>query len=109
EEKRLGMGKVAANNADFSVVTSDNPKLNDAEQILKEISEAVESNNGRYTAIMDREEAINYADNIAEKDDVILIAGKGNETTQIIGTAEIPVNEKEIALKAVNKKVEVKS
>lgn len=109
EEKRLGMGKVAANNADFSVVTSDNPKLNDAEQILKEISEAVESNNGRYTAIMDREEAINYAVNIAEKDDVILIAGKGHETTQIIGTEEIPFNEKEIALKAINKKLEVKN
>src|SRR5699024_8461167 len=109
EEKRLGMSQVQDYNSDFSVVTSDNPKLNDAEQILKEISEAVESNNGRYTAIMDREEAINYAVNIAEKDDVILIAGKGHETTQIIGTEEIPFNEKEIALKAINKKLEVKN
>lgn len=109
EGKRLGMGKVAAENADFSVITSDNPKLNDAGQILKEISEAVESNNGRYTAIMDRKEAIEYAVDMAEQDDVILIAGKGHETTQIIGTEEIPFNEKEIVLAAIDKKIEVKN
>lgn len=104
ENKRQGMGEVAAKYADFSVVTSDNPKLNDPEKILQEVSAAVQKYGGNYTAMMDRKEAIEYAVQIAEKDDVILIAGKGHETTQIVGTKEIPFNEKEIVLHAMDKR-----
>src|SRR5699024_8779571 len=95
EDKRLGMGEVAAKYADFSVVTSDNPKLNDPEKILQQVSAAVERHDGSYEAIMDRKEAIEYAVQMSKKGDMILIAGKGHETTQIIGTEAIPFNEKE--------------
>ena len=104
KHKRIGMGKVAAHYADFSVVTSDNPKMNDAEQILQEISVAVEKYDGNYKAILDRKDAIDYAVQMAEENDVILIAGKGHETSQIIGTEAIPFSEKEIVLEAINRK-----
>lgn len=103
-KKRLGMGKVAAKHADLSVVTSDNPKQNDPEKILQEVSAAVKSNDGHYKAILDRKEAIEYAIEISGKHDMILIAGKGHETTQVIGTEEIPFNEKEIILEAIEKR-----
>src|SRR5699024_2126148 len=106
ENKRLGMGKVAAKHADFSVVTSDNPKLNDPRQILQEVSAAVKKNGGLYTTILDRKEAIEYAVQMSKKGDFILIAGKGHETTQVIGTKEIPFNEREIVLDAIHKKYE---
>lgn len=104
EDKRLGMGTIAAKYADFSIVTSDNPKLNDPEKILHEVSQAVQANNGSYKAILDRKKAIEYAIEISEKNDMILIAGKGHETTQVIGTKEIPFNEKEIVLDAIEKR-----
>lgn len=103
-DKRNGMGKVAAEYADYSIVTSDNPKLNDPDKILEEVSRAVEVNGGKYTAFMDREEAIKHAVSIARAGDVILIAGKGHENVQIIGKNKIPFNEKEIVYKAMSDK-----
>lgn len=94
--KREAMGKVAAGHADFCVVTSDNPKNQDPDAIIAEVSAAVESAGGRYRGIVDRREAIEFAIEMSEKDDVILIAGKGHETTQVIGKTEIPFNEAEI-------------
>lgn len=95
-EKRRAMAKVAANFADFSVITSDNPKMQDNNLIIREIIEGVEAYNGAYEAVVDRRDAIAFAIEISKKDDVILIAGKGHETTQIIGKTEIPFNEAEI-------------
>ncbi|MDQ6422216.1 UDP-N-acetylmuramoyl-L-alanyl-D-glutamate--2,6-diaminopimelate ligase [Paenibacillus sp. LHD-117] len=94
--KREAMGKVAAEHADFCVVTSDNPKNQDPDAIIAEVSAAVEAAGGKYRGIVDRREAIEFAIAMSEKDDVILIAGKGHETTQVIGKTEIPFNEAEI-------------
>lgn len=95
-EKRRAMGKVAAKYADFSIVTSDNPKDQDPNLILEEIVEAMEEDKGLYTVIVDRKEAIEYAIESSRKEDTILIAGKGHETSQVIGKEEIPFNETEI-------------
>jgi UDP-N-acetylmuramoyl-L-alanyl-D-glutamate--2,6-diaminopimelate ligase len=95
-EKRRAMAKVAAINADFAVVTSDNPKEQDNNLIIREIVEGIEAHNGQYEAIVDRRDAIAFAIEISRKDDVILIAGKGHETSQIVGKTEIPFNEAEI-------------
>ncbi|WP_339205952.1 UDP-N-acetylmuramoyl-L-alanyl-D-glutamate--2,6-diaminopimelate ligase [Paenibacillus sp. FSL K6-3182] len=95
-EKRRAMAKVAATFADFSVITSDNPKEQDNNLIIREIIEGVEAYNGAYEAVIDRRDAIAFAIDISRKDDVILIAGKGHETSQIIGKTEIPFNESEI-------------
>jgi UDP-N-acetylmuramoyl-L-alanyl-D-glutamate--2,6-diaminopimelate ligase len=95
-EKRRAMAKVAATFADFSVVTSDNPKMQDNTMIIREIVEGLEAYDGAYEAVVDRRDAIAFAIEISRKDDVILIAGKGHETSQIIGKTEIPFNEAEI-------------
>ncbi|MFZ3579259.1 UDP-N-acetylmuramoyl-L-alanyl-D-glutamate--2,6-diaminopimelate ligase [Virgibacillus sp. DJP39] len=104
KEKRIGMSRIASDFADFSVVTSDNPKKHDPVMIIDEISKAMDTFSGNYKAILKREAAIEYAIEMSDKDDTILIAGKGHETTQIIGDQEIPFNESEIALAALSKK-----
>ncbi|CAM4520581.1 UDP-N-acetylmuramoyl-L-alanyl-D-glutamate--2,6-diaminopimelate ligase [Paenibacillus endophyticus] len=95
-EKRRAMAKVAAACADFSVITSDNPKMQDNNLIIREIVEGMEACKGDYEAVVDRRDAIAFAINISQKGDVILIAGKGHETSQIIGKTEYPFNEAEI-------------
>lgn len=104
KEKRIGMSGAAAKFADFSVVTSDNPKNHDPVMIINQISDAMDNSNGNYKAILDRETAIQYAIETSGKDDTILLAGKGHETTQKIGHTEIPFNETKIALTALKKK-----
>lgn len=103
-DKRVGMGRVAAQNADFSIITSDNPKNHDQQFIIKEISEAMDRYNGNYKAILDRETAIQQAISMSNEQDVIIITGKGHETTQVIGNVNIPFNEKEIVLDALASK-----
>ena len=95
-DKRRSMGKVAARLADLSIVTSDNPKDQDPDAIITDIVAAMEEEGGSYKPIVDRKEAIEYALSVSAKDDIVLITGKGHETSQIIGTTEIPFNESEI-------------
>lgn len=95
-DKRSSMGKVAAEHADLSVVTSDNPKDQDPDAIIADIVASIEADGGTYKAIVDRKEAIEYALTISRKDDIVLITGKGHETSQVIGKTEIPFNEAEI-------------
>ncbi|MCM3397314.1 UDP-N-acetylmuramoyl-L-alanyl-D-glutamate--2,6-diaminopimelate ligase [Oceanobacillus profundus] len=104
-EKRQGMGRVAAEFADFSIVTLDNPKQHNPSIMINETTEAIIRNNGDFEAIPDREKAIQHAIRISKDNDMIVIAGKGHETTQIIGDTEIPFNEKEIILDALAEKV----
>lgn len=104
KEKRYGMGRVAAEYADFSIVTLDNPKNHNIEVIMKETTDAIKNNRGNYTAIEDREQAIQHAIEISKADDFILLAGKGHETTQVIGNKAIHFSEKEIVEKAMQEK-----
>ncbi|WIV13330.1 UDP-N-acetylmuramoyl-L-alanyl-D-glutamate--2,6-diaminopimelate ligase [Proteiniborus sp. MB09-C3] len=94
--KRYAMGKVAAKYSDIAVVTSDNPKDQDPNSIIKEIVESIKEHNGTYVSLVDRKEAIRYAIEISKKDDIIFVAGKGHETSQKIGKIEVPFNETEI-------------
>lgn len=109
--KRRGMGKTAARLADLSIVTSDNPKMQDPQAIIADVSAAIEEHGGQYVAIVDRAEAIRYAVDVCEPGDCILVAGKGHETTQIIGTEEIPFHEAEIIRErfAVKQRMNVRS
>ncbi|WP_397332751.1 UDP-N-acetylmuramoyl-L-alanyl-D-glutamate--2,6-diaminopimelate ligase [Paenibacillus sp. JSM ZJ436] len=95
-DKRRAMGRVAAQHADFSVITSDNPKDQDPDAIIADIAAAMQEHHGSFKGIVDRKEAIEYALALAEKDDIVLITGKGHETSQIIGTTEIPFHEAQI-------------
>lgn len=82
--KRPRMGRTAARLADRVVITSDNPRSEDPAQIAREIEEGVRSVGGKpYEVVLDRAEAIGCAIAAAKPGDVVLLAGKGHETTQI--------------------------
>lgn len=83
--KRPQMANIASTQADLAIFTSDNPRSEDPEEILKEMESGVKSENTRKTLkITDRKEAIKTALKLAEKGDILLIAGKGHETYQEI-------------------------
>ena len=84
QTKRKIMGEISASLADFTIITSDNPRYEEPMEIISQIEEGVRKKSKHYLMIEDREEAIKHALNIAVKGDVILIAGKGCEKYQEI-------------------------
>ena len=102
--KRPIMGKIAAENADFVIVTSDNPRTEDPMAIINEILPGVENEHTPYKVICDRVEAIGWAIDNAASGDVILLAGKGHEDYQIIGHEKHHMDEREIAAGFIEKR-----
>ncbi len=82
--KRPIMGRIAAKISDFVIITSDNPRFEDPYDIIMQIEKGVAEAGGRYVSVTDRELAIEYALNLIGDGDVLLVAGKGGETTQEI-------------------------
>jgi UDP-N-acetylmuramoyl-L-alanyl-D-glutamate--2,6-diaminopimelate ligase len=100
--KRPVMGEIATRLSDYVLVTSDNPRSEDPERIALDIEVGIRKHHrNNYQVIVDREQAIAQAIAMAEKDDIILIAGKGHETYQIIGDAKIHFNDVETAKKYI--------
>ncbi|WNB90490.1 UDP-N-acetylmuramoyl-L-alanyl-D-glutamate--2,6-diaminopimelate ligase [Bacillus sp. NEB1478] len=97
--KRPLMAGIAADLADKAIFTSDNPRTEDPIQILKEMEDGTDKNN--YVTIPDRKEAIEYAVERAKANDVILIAGKGHETYQIIGKDVLDFDDRVVAREAI--------
>lgn len=94
KSRRLEMGKASGKLADFSIITSDNPRFEDPLAIIEDIKEGINPTGGKYTVIPDRKEAIAYAINSAQSGDVILLAGKGHETYQEIKGVKYPMDER---------------
>lgn len=92
--KRPIMGRIAAEHADRVVVTSDNPRREDPEQIINDIVAAMPA--GSYDRILDREEAIAHALQMARPGDMVLLVGKGHETYQVEGTTYRHFDERDI-------------
>ena len=87
--RRAELGLVASRDADFCILTSDNPDSESPAAIIGEIASYFTAGTCPYVAIPDRREAIEYALTNAKKGDIILLAGKGHESYQIIcGTRE---------------------
>ncbi len=84
ETKREEMGKISGKYANFTVITTDNPRDEDPKKIMNEIEKGVKLSNGLLTKIENRKEAIKFAMRIAWKNDIVIIAGKGHETYQIL-------------------------
>ena len=82
--KRPIMGKIAAENSDFCIVTSDNPRYEDPYEIISEIEVGIKPLNKKYVTVTDRETATEYAINLLESGDILLVAGKGGEYYQEI-------------------------
>lgn len=94
--KRPVMGEISGKTADFTIITSDNPRTEEPEKIVKQIEEGITKTKGKYVAIVDRTEAIKHAIEIANKNDIIVLAGKGHETYQEIKGEKHPYDEREI-------------
>ncbi len=97
--KRPIMGEISGNIADFTVITSDNPRTEEPSEIVKEIEDGMKKTKGKYITIVDRIEAIKYAIDMANKNDIIVLAGKGHETYQEINGKKYPFDEREIIKK----------
>ena len=93
--KRPIMGEIGVKNADFSIITSDNPRTEDPMAIIEDIIKGVDPAMGAYTVIEDRRRAIRYAMDIGKKDDIIVLAGKGHETYQEINGHKYHLDERE--------------
>ena len=100
KSKRQQMGKIASELAHSIILTNDNPRNEQPENIIKDIMVGVKIENNTQV-ILDRKIAINTAITTLNEDEVLLIAGKGHETTQIIGSQVLPFSDIEIALDAL--------
>ncbi len=94
--KRPLMGKIAGQFADFCIVTSDNPRSEDPDAIIDMIVPGVKESGAEYVVIPDRYKAIEYALNMGRAGDVIVLAGKGHETYQVLNEGTIHFDEREI-------------
>ena len=101
--KRPIMGSIAARYADFVIVTSDNPRSEDPSEIIKDIMVGMDGTITPYKVIENRIDAIKYAIETAKKDDIIVLAGKGHETYQILSTGKIHLDEREVIAEALGK------
>lgn len=97
-DRREELGSVAAELADISIITSDNPANEAPEKIINEIYGAFGDEKEKAIRIVDREKAIEYAVKNSEAGDIILLAGKGHENYQMVGNEKIPFSE-ELLLK----------
>ena len=96
ETKRPQMGKAAADWSDFAVVTTDNPRTEEPEAIIADILPGFDGSATPYHVVVDRVEAIHWAMDHAETDDVIVLCGKGHETYQEVNHVKHHMDEREI-------------
>ncbi len=101
--KRPEMGRIAALLADEVVVTSDNPRSEEPEAILRDVRAGVEATGKTARYVADRREAIAEAFALARKGDVVLVAGKGHETSQLVGGRELPFDDRVVAKELLSK------
>ena len=94
--KRPIMGEISGRIADYTIITSDNPRTEEPEKIVKQIENGIKKTNGKYECIVDRREAIKKAIQMAGKRDLIVLAGKGHEPYQEINHTKYPFDEREI-------------
>ena len=93
--KRPIMGRIGVTESDFAIITSDNPRTEDPMAIIEDILKGVSEDMGPYIVVPERRNAIRYALDIAKKDDIIILAGKGHETYQEIGGVKYHLDERE--------------
>jgi UDP-N-acetylmuramoyl-L-alanyl-D-glutamate--2,6-diaminopimelate ligase len=102
-KKRPIMARTSLKYSDKSIFTSDNPRTEEPEAILQEMQEGLQTDD--YQVIVDRRQAIREAVQQAGEQDVILIAGKGHETYQIIGTEIFDFDDRLVALEAIKERL----
>ena len=109
--KRAIMGEISGRIADFTIITSDNPRTENPDKIVEQIEEGIKKTKGKYICIVDRTEAIRKAIKMADKKDIIVLAGKGHEPYQEINGVKYPFDERIIVNEIIeeeNKKSKAK-
>ena len=101
--KRPKMGRIVAELSDFCIVTSDNPRSENPSDIIKDILVGMQGITTPNEVVENRRDAIEYAIKNAQKDDIILLAGKGHETYQILPTGTIHFDEREVVADILSK------
>lgn len=101
-DRRFEMGEVAGRLADFTIITSDNPRFEEPEAIIADIVTGISRTMGAYIAIPDRKEAIAYAIAHGRPGDIIVLAGKGHEDYQEIKGVKYHMDDRELVLDVVN-------
>jgi len=102
--RRFEMGEVSGRLADFTVITSDNPRTEDPQAIIDDIRTGIEKTKGRYIEICDRREAIEYVITNGEPGDVIVLAGKGHENYQEINGVKYDMDERDIIADVITRR-----
>ena len=92
--KRPIMGEISGRIADYTIITSDNPRTENPETIVKQIEEGIKKTKGKYEVVVDRTEAIEKAIKMANEKDIIILAGKGHEPYQEINGVKYPFDER---------------
>ena len=100
--KRPIMGKIGTDIADISVITSDNPRTENPAKIIEDIVAGIDNTKNNYKVIENRPKAIAYAMDIAKKNDIIVLAGKGHETYQEICGVKHHLDEREVVAEYLN-------
>ena len=101
--KRPVMGEISGKIADYTIITSDNPRTENPEAIVSEIEEGIKKTKGKYEVIVDRVEAITKAIQMANKTDIIVLAGKGHEPYQEINGVKHTFDERIIVNEIIGK------
>ena len=105
--KRPMMGEISGKIADYTIITSDNPRTEEPEKIVNQIEEGIKKTKGKYEVVVDRTEAIEKAIKMANKRDIIILAGKGHEPYQEINGVKYPFDER-IIVRDIIEKMNVK-
>ena len=101
--KRPIMGEISGKVADYTIVTSDNPRTEDPLKIIEQIEEGVKKTKGKYEVVIDRTKAIEKAIKMANKKDIIILAGKGHEPYQEINGEKFDFDERVIVRDIIEK------
>ena len=96
KDRRYGMGEVSGKYSDFTVITSDNPRRENPQDIIDDIKVGIGKTDGKYVEIIDRKEAIRYAIMNAQPGDIIILAGKGHEDYQEINGVKHHMDERDL-------------
>lgn len=100
--KRSIMGEISGRVADYTIITSDNPRTEEPEKIVNQIEDGIKTTKGKYECIVDRYEAIEKAIKMSDKNDIIVLAGKGHEPYQEINHKKHPFDERIIVNEIIN-------
>jgi UDP-N-acetylmuramoyl-L-alanyl-D-glutamate--2,6-diaminopimelate ligase len=105
KSKRPVMGSIAVEYSDLSIVTSDNPRSESPLDIIKDIETGMHEGPGIYRIVPDRREAIEQAVATAGEGDIVVIAGKGHEDYQIVGTSRKPFDDRKVARESIERQL----